>query len=218
MKKIGTIDNIIWIGGSPCSGKSSITERLCLEFNLEYYKCDDYLDQYIKRGVQSQKLIMQKYNSMSMDQTWIERNIQEQTLDEIEFYEEAFEMILEDLGNLEFKGLLVVEGAACLPSNILKHKINFKNYICIVPTYEFQIEHYSKREWVRPYLSECSNDKLAFDNWMQRDAMFAKIILDTAIDLEMNYLVASKENTLEENYLKVKNILIGNGILKITER
>ena len=30
------------LGGSPCSGKSTIAERLAAEFDLHYYKVDDH--------------------------------------------------------------------------------------------------------------------------------------------------------------------------------
>lgn len=33
-----------WIGGSPCCGKSTISEMLIKEFGFDMYKCDDHLD------------------------------------------------------------------------------------------------------------------------------------------------------------------------------
>ena len=56
--------NIYWIGGSPCSGKSSIAELLCKEFGFNYYKCDDHLDRYMKIGVENNIKIMEKFNNM----------------------------------------------------------------------------------------------------------------------------------------------------------
>lgn len=210
---MGIYEHVIWIGGSPCSGKSSIAERLSKEFSLNYYKCDDFLDQYIQRGVQKKKRIMLKFNAMSMEEIWIGRSVHEQTADEIEFYEEAFEMVLEDLAQQNASDLIVVEGAACLPSNMLKYQIDLKKYVCIVPTYDFQIKHYAKREWVKSYLSECSSFDVAFNNWMQRDAQFAKEIFKTATDSQMTCLITHEEVSLEENYQMVKNILIKNGVL-----
>ena len=38
---------IYYIGGSPCSGKSTAAEALANEYGLRYLKVDDYLDKYM---------------------------------------------------------------------------------------------------------------------------------------------------------------------------
>lgn len=42
--------NIYYIGGSPCSGKSTIAEMIAKKYDLHYFKVDDYLDKYIAKG------------------------------------------------------------------------------------------------------------------------------------------------------------------------
>lgn len=37
--------NTYYIGGSPCSGKSTIAEALSKKYILHYFKVDDYLDE-----------------------------------------------------------------------------------------------------------------------------------------------------------------------------
>lgn len=39
--------NVYYIGGSPCSGKSTTAEILSKKYDLYYFKVDDYLDKYI---------------------------------------------------------------------------------------------------------------------------------------------------------------------------
>ena len=36
------------------------------------------------------------------------------------------------------------------------------------------MSHYSQREWVPYVLQDCSDKEKAFENWMERDALFAK--------------------------------------------
>ena len=36
------LDDILWIGGSACSGKSTVAERLAAERGLPVYHCDDH--------------------------------------------------------------------------------------------------------------------------------------------------------------------------------
>ena len=42
--------NIYYIGGLPCSGKSTIAEILSKKYDLYYFKVDDYLDKYMQLG------------------------------------------------------------------------------------------------------------------------------------------------------------------------
>ena len=44
---------IYFIGGSPCSGKSTVAESLSDKYDLYYFKVDDYLNQYTNRGAVS---------------------------------------------------------------------------------------------------------------------------------------------------------------------
>jgi adenylate kinase family enzyme len=38
------MNNIYILGGSPCCGKSTIAEKICEKYGIQYYKVDNYLD------------------------------------------------------------------------------------------------------------------------------------------------------------------------------
>lgn len=191
--------NIYWIGGSPCSGKSTIAEKLAHEFSLQYYKCDDHMMNHIAKGAQNDILIMKKYADMSKDENWF-RDIDSQVNDVIEFYRKSFDFILADLSKLPMGKTVLVEGSAILPELIKKHLIDPKKYICLVPSPEFQLVKYPEREWVKDYLIDCSDPTLAFSNWMKRDVMFAGEILKSAKELDLFVLNVDGSKTIDENY------------------
>lgn len=196
---------VYWIGGSPCCGKSTISEMLVRDFGFEMYKCDDYLERYTEIGFKNNSDIMKKVKSMNVDETLL-RDVYEQIEDEFEFYRESFKIILDDLRK-NYKGKCVlVEGAAILPELIKDNNIDINHYICIVPTREFQIDKYSKRTWINHYLKDCSDKKKAFENWMERDAEYAKIIKKQANNYDMNVLVVDSSKSIEYNYLMVKRL------------
>lgn len=199
-------EKIFWIGGSPCSGKSTIAEKLRDDFNFEYYKCDDHLDRYIEIGSEEKKEIMIKFKNMNLDQTWLLRSIDEQVRDELVFYREAINIIIKDLEENYSEKSVVVEGAAILPEVIEKLGIDSNRYICMVPTKEFQLENYRKRDWVKYYLSECSDPERAFYNWMERDAEFSKIVMQHAVSNNSNIILVDGLKTIEENYVTVKKM------------
>lgn len=48
----------------------------------------------------------------------------------------------------------------------------------LVPSPEFQVEQYKKRDWVQYVLDGCADKQKAFDNWMKRDMLFAKRVIE----------------------------------------
>lgn len=197
---MNTKQNIYWMGGSPCSGKSSIAELLCQKFGFTYYKCDDHLERYLKIGLSNHISIMEKFSRMTLDETWIERNIGEQVEDEIAFYRASANIILDDINTMIDEKGLVVEGAAITPEFIVSHNIDFDHYVCIVPTKAFQIDNYKKRDWAKEYLKSISQPQLAFDNWMARDASFAIQVSKQARENNMNIIVVDGSKSIQDNY------------------
>lgn len=164
--------DIYYIGGSPCSGKSTVAEVISQKYNLYYFKVDDFLDKYTEMGAEKGKPICSKQKSMTPDQIWM-RNPMELKNEEVQFYGEIFEFIMDDIKSVEGKNRIITEGAAFLPSLMQICNIDRKHYVNITSTPEFQISHYKERPWVSYVLEGCSDKEKAFINWMNRDILFA---------------------------------------------
>lgn len=174
--------NVFYIGGSPCSGKSTIAEALSERYGLHYFKVDDHLDRYMQLAADDRKPYCRKALSLTPEQIWIRQPIV-QCEEELRIYEEIFEYILADLENIDSQNGIITEGAAYLPALTKTAGIPLERYISITPTKEFQVFHYSKREWVSYVLAECSNKEKAFANWMDRDALFAQAVQQQCAEL-----------------------------------
>lgn len=159
------------IGGSPCSGKSTVAEQLAKAHDLFYFKVDDFLDGYTARGVAENFPVCKALSGMSPEQIWM-RDPQTQCKEELAFYHEIFPFVLEDLKKLQHKAV-ITEGAAFLPSLLQGVQLPSVRYCAITPTPTFQVSHYKQREWVPFVLEGCSDKEAAFANWMQRDILFA---------------------------------------------
>ena len=44
------MENIYYLGGSPCCGKSTIAEKLSKKYGFKYYKVDDFLVDFTSKG------------------------------------------------------------------------------------------------------------------------------------------------------------------------
>lgn len=76
--------------------------------------------------------------------------------------------------------------------------------VWITPTAGFQIEQYTKRDWVQTILKECQDPNQAFQNWMQRDITFAQFIHKEAQDRDLKSIVVDGSRTLEQNLVMVE--------------
>jgi len=161
-----------YIGGSPCSGKSTVTEILATKHNLYYFRVDDFLDDYIEKGAKKGYSVCKKIQAMTVDETWM-RNPQIQCEEELLWYQEVFEFICEDIKRIQNVNGIITEGAAYLPTLMKTINIPTNQYLSITPTKDFQVFHYRKREWIPYILKDCTDKDKAFENWMERDALFA---------------------------------------------
>lgn len=187
------MSKIYYIGGSPCSGKSTIAQMISEENDLYYFKVDNYLDDYIRRGNASNKPFSSKVLKLSADETWL-RDPMIQNTEELEIYREIFDYIIEDLSKIEAPNGIITEGAAFLPELMREIGVNSNSYICIIPTKDFQYHHYKLRPWVPEILKDCTDKKQAFENWMERDALFAIMVKEEADKL--GYRVLTTDGTI----------------------
>lgn len=191
------MSKIYYIGGSPCSGKSTVAEILARTYHLYYFKVDDYLEKYMQEGALQGCEICKKVSGMSPEEIWM-RDPATQCIEELQIYREIFPFILKDLSDLQEERDIITEGAAFLPELMYWTGVNGSEYISVTPSKEFQIEHYSKREWVPYVLEGCSDKELAFRNWMDRDVLFAENVRKQCEDYQYKSILNDGSRTVGE--------------------
>ena len=184
------------LGGSPCSGKSTVAQALSERYGLHYFKVDDHLDRYMDMGARDRKECCTGIAGMTPEQIWM-RDPHVQCEEELKIYEEIYEYILSDLRAIDCPGGIITEGAAWLPGLAKRSGIPANRYMSITPTKEFQVLHYSKRPWVPHVLAGCSDQAKAFENWMERDALFAKAVQRQCIEAGYVSLINSGAESAE---------------------
>ena len=166
--------DIFYIGGSPCSGKSTVAETLAARYGLAHFKADDHLDTFTTRGAAAGFPVCRRILGMSPDETWM-RPPHLQCREELAYYTEIAPFVTEELRQLPNQRILA-EGAAFLPLLMQEQGIPPTRYIAIIPSRDFQISRYCQRPWVPHVLRDCTDPEAAFANWMERDVLFAEDI------------------------------------------
>src|SRR5512146_1907288 len=89
--------DVYWLGGSPCSGKSSIAEAIAARRGFSLFKCDDSLFDHMAAADPLRQPAMAKAARLS-GLGWealFMRPVEEQVADVLAFYREEFPLLLE---------------------------------------------------------------------------------------------------------------------------
>lgn len=171
---------LYWIGGSPCAGKTTISEIIAQEFNWLVYSIDRYFETYLARATPDEHPFLTSYKTMGLKHFLLQPA--ESQLDQVTGISyEQFDFILADIQTLQETDPtrpILVEGSNILAKQVAKQLQTINQTIWLVPTEDFQLETYPTRgSWVQDVLRhhyEPDDGILAFERWMERDAQWAK--------------------------------------------
>lgn len=196
---ISRLPPLRWLGGSPCSGKSSVSEILADRYDLDLYHVDAQYQIHRHRLDPERHPMMTKWTQSPWGELWMQPL--DVLLDEaIAAYAEHFSLILEDLTALPPTRMVLVEGTALLPGLVAPLLSDTRDALWMVPTGRFQRETYPKRgEWVNQVLATCEDPEAALKNWMDRDVAFARWVLSEVERLGLISLVVDGSNTIADN-------------------
>lgn len=189
---------MFWLGGSPCAGKSSVSEVLARRFALDVYHVDESFERHVLSLDPSLQPALAAWCASSWDERWMQpptdlvRNV-------IACYREHFDLILKDVLAATVRKPLLVEGTALLPRLVAGLLPERSHAIWMIPSADFHREHYSKRQWARVVVEQCKNPEAAFGNWMERDARFAEWVEAEASALNLQVLKVGGGQTIEDN-------------------
>lgn len=196
------IGNIYWLGGSPCSGKSTVAELMAQRLGMKYFKLDDMLEELMIRAAEAGGAACAASMAMTPDEIWM-RDPAEQCREEFRIYREMFPFALERLYAAAADGPVITEGAGWLPDAVKELGVEQSRYVCLVPSRVFQMTEYAKRPWVDFVLEECSDREAAFGNWMERDVIFARQVTAMARRLHYKTVINDGSSTVEELYSEI---------------
>lgn len=198
-----SLAHVFWIGGSPCSGKSTIAAALAAEFDLARYTCDDEVERHASLASSDAAPVMRRLARATCDDLWM-RPVGQQIREEIAHYEEEFPFILDDLHAMSGVRPVIAEGAALLPRLLTGIGIDPVRSIWIVPSPAFQRDHYARRMWRHDVLAPCADPDQAWRNWMDRDIGFARHVAAEARRQDLTCLTVDGSRSLRATVDEVR--------------
>lgn len=192
--------HVLWLGGSPCAGKTSVARRLAAAYGLETYHCDERFDDHRRRVDPDRHPSFARLKERSPEDLFL-RPVDEMVDELLSFYEEEFAMVVDDLLAMPREGLLV-EGAGLLPGRITGRAA------WLVATPEFRRRHYPRRgAFVGELLRQCRDPRRAWRNWMERDDRFSDALAAAARETGGAVIRVDGRRTLDETASTVARVL-----------
>ncbi|MEM7129617.1 MAG: hypothetical protein AAF702_25005 [Chloroflexota bacterium] len=168
-----TLSQILWIGGAPDAGKTTIAANLAAKYDLLHYEFDH-------RAVGSDQLDRAKaprafeWFERSPDELWQQRNPEKIAAHTLETYVQIFPTQLQDLLEVANNSKVIAEGCLFLPELVAPLLSAVSQAIWIFPTEDFKRQSFEERGKNKYSTRDDNSDPaLATHNFFTRDFILA---------------------------------------------
>ncbi|MGH2515510.1 MAG: hypothetical protein ACRDHP_07625, partial [Ktedonobacterales bacterium] len=165
------IAHVLWLGGSVCSGKSTISEALAAQYGLQVYHCDRHEVNHIARSRPDRHPTLAASNTFTMDQYWLLSSPEQLAARSRAFNLERFELIVEDLLAMPHDRPIVAEGFGLLPECVVPVIAERRHALWLIARPRFLAAMRDKRGMTAPLLT--SDPARARANLIARDVLMA---------------------------------------------
>ncbi|MCU0519513.1 MAG: hypothetical protein MUF84_02310 [Anaerolineae bacterium] len=209
---------VAWLGGSPCSGKSSVAGRLAERGDVRIYHVDEAFGDFVRRVTPDRHPVTSKWTTTPWNDLWMQPT-DVLLAEAIAAYSEQFELILEDLRGMPDGEAVLAEGTALLPALVAPLLASRGQALWMVPTEAFQRAMYPKRgTWVQDILASCADPDAALKAWMDRDVAFARWVAAEACVLGLSVVwVDGSQDIAMLTELVVARLDLGGQMVRETE-
>lgn len=198
------LSHVLWIGGSPCSGKSTISHTIARISVFVDYHVDAWAANHLARRVAAGDAQATVFTHMSMDQRWLQRSVETLAEDTIEAWTKEFPLVLEDLLALPKENLILAEGNF-FPACVQPYLTHPHQAIWLVPTDAF-CEQGRREKWAEltrrqkrhGVYDEGSDPEQRRRNIIARDCQLARLVKQQALDRSLTVHEVDGSRSREE--------------------
>ncbi|MDP9280576.1 MAG: hypothetical protein M3P38_00585 [Chloroflexota bacterium] len=127
------LSQVLWIGGGPQAGKTTLSRLLAGKWDLKIYNLDWHAvrDHALRPGT-----AVAAFQRLSMDERWVVPGPFDLLERSVAIWQEGFELVLEDLLALPDSRTIVAEGPGAFPWCVAPLLSSTRQAIFLVPTRE----------------------------------------------------------------------------------
>jgi hypothetical protein len=210
-----TVAHVIWIGGSPCAGKTSVAQQLADRHSLQVYHFDRHEADHIKRSSPARHPALHTFLALTLDERWVLRSPREMARNVICSWTERFDLVLEDLRALPRDPPIVAEGAGLFPALVAPLLARPHQAIWLVPTAAFCATMRRRRGSAMP--AQTSDPERAWRNLIDRDVLLARYVRQRAAELGSAVVEIDGSRSIDEVAVAVAEH-VGLGLSPLKDR
>jgi adenylate kinase family enzyme len=189
-----TLRNALWVGGSTCSGKTTVANLIAGRRELDVYHIDEQEARHALSAVAVGKPTYRRWMSMTLTERWALSSVDELVDDTIALSEERLPLILDDIGD----DPTLVEGFQIYPWLVAPLLDSPRQAVWLVCTPEFRRATHFGRPHARSTPRKTDDPERAQQNRLERDDRLAEKIASSARELALKLIVVDGERTVEE--------------------
>lgn len=198
------LSHVLWIGGSPCSGKSTIGHTIAQIYVFLDYHLDAWSRNHFARRVAAGDAEAATFLKMNLDQRWIERSAEALVQEVITSWSKDFHLVIEDLLALPKETFIVAEGNF-FPECVAPYLSSPHQAIWLVPTDSFceqgrcqRWDAQAQRQRRHGVYNESSDPEKRRRNIIARDCQLARYVKQQATELHLPVYEVDGSRSREE--------------------
>ncbi len=162
--------HVLWIGGAPDAGKTSIADLLATKRQLQVYHFDRHEPAHFDRATAAEHPALYAAHParMTPDERWVRHAVERMVRETIASWTERCEMAIEDLLAMPRQPMIVAEGPGFFPECLAPLMRDSHQAIWLQPTESFKQASAARRNKLTPRF-KTSDPARAQRNWYARD-------------------------------------------------
>jgi hypothetical protein len=140
---MSALRHVLWIGGPPASGKTTIAGRLARRHGLRWYNSDTQTWSHRDRAIREGSGAAVRWEAMTPEERWVTASPAE--MFELSLHAARGRMVVDDLRRLPITPLIVAEGTVVAPEVVSLGVADRARAVWLIPTPKFQRDREDER-------------------------------------------------------------------------
>ena len=176
----GSLDHVLWLGGAPDAGKSSVVKALGERYAFRWYNFDYFEPQHFERMRGGTYPATEAFLALTLDERWVLHSPEEMAHMVIALWRERFPLVIEDLLAWPRDRPIIAEGPGLFPEDVIPYLSEPQRGLWLVPTPAFKRTIFVTRENKVVTAAQTCDPERAQRNMIERDLLMGAHIMAQA--------------------------------------